>query len=852
MIKPVYKFYMGSPTTTIFTQGRTITDAGFFTNGSNDPYTDYCTDYLTAVASKFIYVDFDSTTDLNAIFFFDESRVKISSVTFIWLKSNLIEVPKNAAYWAVRFNDPNFEAKKNQQFIYYMNPVSPHYKNIEKKYSKENDQQFFRESIAGDIRFYGHDYEMINRFSLEDRSMFLITKYNESALSQREDYYKAAFSKTDCKFDHSKKECTPDFSTLDEYENVLSKYNDTYDLIKLAPALSEIGLHKRSLIQVYVAGASTISNFFGGIYWEADVNEPVDDFKDLMGKYYFGYVGTANEFYINDAKTYPDINGTYAGFGGGCLQDKGLYRYDESTPQIVWERDNNQWNVTISFKVYLTRISDNKVLYENSFSISQKLESQNIESQEVIEQFLSKGFTLASVSNPNDKITVNAPITYDVFERLLCDVDTILDNKDTFPLPIEDFVTDNGNYKRCYPIDYGSVIISTATQDEPTKYGMNDFGKYFTDKVLPPSVGGPRPLPISRNSWANTSLWYIYSAGYDLFEKSARKKYTIKDNYSIADAIKALLSKIDPTLKHEATPEYSQFLYGPSNPVVPERFYVYLTQKTNILKGQYDQAAQKAEISFSTLMNMLRDCFRCYWYIENGKFKIEHIKFFMKGGSYTSAPQVQFDMTINNDMFNRKPVSYFQSEVEYDKNELPQRYEFGWADNAIEPFDGVSIDVESSYVQKGKTESIKIDQFSSDVDFMIFDPSNFSNEGFVLLCPVQGAFGLELPIITAQNLIDENGNIYSATLQNIYASWAYLVNMYMYDMPAWRAKCNILSSIQIQGIKRSMVQDVKFPLSEDIDLMGLVRTNIGEGQIEEASVDLDTRQTTLRLSYTPI
>jgi len=41
-------------------------------------------------------------------------------------------------------------------------------------------------------------------------------------------------------------------------------------------------------------------------------------------------------------------------------------------------------------------------------------------------------------------------------------------------------------------------------------------------------------------------------------------------------------------------------------------------------------------------------------------------------------------------------------------------------------FGGVTIDVKSNYTQKDKTEEINISQFSSDVDYMLFNPSNFS------------------------------------------------------------------------------------------------------------------------------
>ena len=393
-------------------------------------------------------------------------------------------------------------------------------------------------------------------------------------------------------------------------------------------------------------------------------------------------------------------------------------------------------------------------------------------------------------------------------------------------------------------------FCTSRAVDKPTRYGLNDYNQYFTNEFIPSTAGIGRPLPISRNSWANASLWYVYDSYYSLFEQRLRKQYTLRDSYSIAAAIKVLLKEIDPTLQHEATAEYSRFLYDATTPMSMARFYVYITQKTNILKGEYDQPAQKAEVSLEDVMKMLRDCFRCYWYIEDNKFKIEHISFFMRGGSYSYNTSIQLDFTKLVDQFNKKLSSYFQSEVEYDKTDLNQRYEFGWMDDVTDLFGGVTIDVKSNYVQKDKTEEINISQFSSDVDYMLFNPSNFSDDGFALLCPIKNGSSLELPIIETR-LIDENGDTYNAVIQNFYAAWAYLVRFYMYDMPASNLDCNVLGDLYANGIKMCMEHTIEFPIEEDLNELELIKTTIGNGKIDEISVNVNTRHAKVRLLYVP-
>ena len=710
--------------------------------------------------------------------------------------------------------------------------VRPHYKELNKKYAKESGQEFFRISLDGKINLFGSDYEIISQSNIEDQLIFIVDKYNNTSKKWVE-YYRGEFSKTDCKFDHDKKKCELKTTAVDGYTEVMNKYENTYDLIKLAPEISKINLHKRSLMQVYISGANSISNFFGGIYWEDDVNEAIDDHDTLVNKYYFSYIKAGNEFYVRGAGI-SDVNGVYAGTNGywSCWNGYTCYMGTDTPMTKAY--------------IYIKRNSDGAVLYQSVKQWMFTNAGNCYIGRENIE--------MVNVSNPSDKFTIESPFLYHIYQRLLCDVDTVEDSegvKNTYNLPSDDFVTDNRNYKKCIGLKGGLFFCTSRAVDEPTKYGLNDYGQYFTNQFIPSSTGLGRPLPISKNSWANASLWYVYDSFYEYFEEKLRKQHVLKDSYSIGAAIKAILKKIDPTLSHEPTAEYSQFLYGTTNPLGLARFYVYITQKTNILKGDYDQPAQKAETSFEELMKMLRDCFRCYWYIEDNKFKIEHVYFFMNGGSYSSRSSYQLDFTKLTDQFNKKLSSYFQSEVEFEKSDLNRRYEFAWMDDVTDLFGGVTIDVKSNYIQKDKTEEINIGQFSSDVDYMLFNPTNFSEDGFALLCPVKNGSLLELPILTIDGLIDENGDSYKAIAQNWYASWIYLQNMYMWDMPASNLESNVIGNIYVRDIKKCMKHTIEFPTEEDLDELELIKTSIGNGKIDEYSVNMNTRTANVKLTYSP-
>ena len=48
-----------------------------------------------------------------------------------------------------------------------------------------------------------------------------------------------------------------------------------------------------------------------------------------------------------------------------------------------------------------------------------------------------------------------------------------------------------------------------------------------------------------------------------------------------------------------------------------------------------------------------------------------------------------------------------------------------------------------------------------------------------------------------------------------------------------------------------MEHTVEFPIEEDLDELGLIKTNIGKGKIDEYSVNMNTRTAKVKLTYSP-
>ena len=319
-----------------------------------------------------------------------------------------------------------------------------------------------------------------------------------------------------------------------------------------------------------------------------------------------------------------------------------------------------------------------------------------------------------------------------VFARYVTDVEQALE-LNTYPIPADDIVENNRNYSRVISYYFPNTIwISDYLTTTPTKWGIYQPGLYY-DAGIPASVGYGDAYPISRAAWSRISFWFVFDVFDWITEQYWRKAYTLKDSFPIWSVISVLLAKIAPGITHDGTTDYSRFLYD-ANPIEYIDQRLFITPKSNVISSGYDQPAQKAPITLKRVTDMLRDCFRCYWFIdEQNRFRIEHISYFMRGGTYTGQPVVGIDLTQQVVTRNGKPWSYARNQYEFDKPGMAARYQFGWMDDVTELFDGYPIDIISKYVNPDNIEQIDVSQFTSDVDYILLNPGAVSKDGFVLL-----------------------------------------------------------------------------------------------------------------------
>lgn len=711
--------------------------------------------------------------------------------------------------------------------------VRPNYKDdLTLDYELETNQRFYRAKLSGKINFVRADYDIINDAPFGSEFFLYIEKSDDWGQTYNQ-YYKAKFMKTDCTFNDDDKLVTVKPETTDQYDDVLAGLEKEYNLIELAPQIEFLTIRKRPLIQIYVPGDSIVSCFLGGTNWEQDANATTDQ-NALIQTYHFALCNILKEIQITSHGSPAVISGLYTGrmatgasannFEGKLYPELNVNYYIYISQQRI---DGLPFGAVV---VEIRKQSDDTAMFRYSKSTTSPFDTLE--------------FDLTAVEGSGATGTMHADMkSYNIYARYLCDVEKI-NELNTYPLPADDIVDNNRNYRRAIGYAIDVAFISNNFSDTPTEWGLADNGKYFAP---PYSIYGQTFYPIARSTWRYASLWFGFYLMDWLLEEKARKEYTLRDAFPVASCISVLLNQIAPGITHEATPEYSQFLYNTNNPISGRSFKLLISQKSNIINGEYQTPAQKAPVTLQQIMTMLRDIYKCYWYIEDGKFKIEQINWFRNGGSYGYNPIIDYDLTQLENVRNGKKLAFATSEYSFDKVDMPERYQFEWMDDVTTPFEGLPIEITSKYVTAGKIEEINISNFTSDIDLMLLNPGAISSDGFALFAAVTPSGGGQLELPFTRQTVD--GVEYF--LQNGYLAFINIQPTYwVYDMPARNFKINNSQYYALGGLERKKKQTLNFPAgTTDPNPMQLVKTYIGNGQVDKLSVNLCSRNIKATLKY---
>lgn len=732
-------------------------------------------------------------------------------------QSSAVTFPDSVAY--VRFTlEKAQEAQSVKKFTItggYDKRAYPVYKSdFAIDCERETNQQFFRRKLSGKLDFLTSDYDYIlsHRFDLKTNVLL------EDSLDGGKTWQKlweGEFWRTDCAVDVDNKKVTVQPSVNDEYSVILTGLENEIDLLENPPISIPVEYYKRPLLQVYQPGQSVITNYLANNYWEEDA-EVVEnsDRGQLISKYKFALASVSLQV---------EIRGS--GVSSGIYRGNGVYSQNTDTfTAFLYRLGQDSTDPYFKYQS-IKAMSDDKEIFEfNSMLVGlvyKKEETGKFNQNREIVLETSTG------------VRQTIYVTYYVgFMRYLLNTNNF-HGEQTYPIPIDDIVPNDRRYKYIARFKANIGYISGEEQINPTKWGRTPDGTYY----LPPKSLNPDIafIPINRNAWGQSSYWIASALIENEYEEAGRTQIILPDAYPLSVCINNILNQIAPGITHEQNEEYSKFLYSSVNPITQKKFVIFITPKSNIRNGEYATPAQKATISLMQITNMLRDCFNCYWYIEDNKFKIEHISFFQNGKSYTGSPLIGLYLTNQLAFMNGKHWTFGTNKYDFDKNNMPERYVYKWMDDVTTPFSGLPIEILSDYVEKGKKEEISISKFTSDIDFIVTQPNEINQDGFVLLLTEQRTpTYFTIPFVE----LEVDGIKYN--MQNGYAAMAYLQpNFLIYNMPAPQALVNN-TEINTKSVARNKKQTINIPIAMRFNPFDLIKTEIGEGIIEKISINLES------------
>lgn len=721
-------------------------------------------------------------------------------------------------------------------FVYVVNPIYDD--DLAKVIERQQGQNHFTESLSGDLTFVRDEYDLIAGLSIETEVELTINIIYPGE-SVEKVFFAGSFAKTDCSFDADNRLVTVSLESATPTKQVLDGVNREYNLVDIAPVTSAVRYTLQPILQVYIAGARYINNYVNGTNSEVPVlrvtgsGSPYTE-TELTDTYKFSLTAVGSTVIVPSYPSMPvDVSGTYESdpvLAGLFIREDGAYRL---------QRISNRWRIrdeATGDDIYRSQVLPfGEGIFPGQGGVSDDL--TDFDQARPLSPF---GFSGPDIY----------PFRIKVYSRMISAVEEI-DGITGELLPDEDIAPTSSRYRYVIPqADVPTIVLSSNASTEPTRWGkyapdaVGLAGQYFTEPdVTAPSGSVDKPFPVSPTQWQYFSIWFYYPT--DLAGSYGNGQViAINDGYQLHDAISALLSQFAPDVTFDNDSAHSDFFYGDNNPVRGAKKYPVVVPKSNVIVGEYDRAATRAEIRFVDVIEMLKNLYNCDWYVDSeGRFRVEHISFFENGGDYAS-PVLGADLTTLVEPQSGKSWMYRASRWEYLKEEIPARLEFSYMDKSSRAFEGHPIEVRSKYAQSDSVQERPVSKFTTDVDYINTNPNEINPDGFVLFdCELDPA-GFRAPFLDIAL-----GNGESFRLQNGWVSFPYAHQTYFLSgMPAALLTIN-QAEATATGVKKTKRQELDYANASEVDPIALVRTGLGDGLPTKIEVRLSTLNVKITLLH---
>lgn len=246
-------------------------------------------------------------------------------------------------------------------------------------------------------------------------------------------------------------------------------------------------------------------------------------------------------------------------------------------------------------------------------------------------------------------------------------------------------------------------------------------------------------IPLSENNWNYASMWYTItpSETNDLFDPTKVGSFRWARCWTLGTCLDRLLRKItNNKVTFDQSEVGSQFLYAAVNPLTQGEPFEYLfTQKSNVMRPSLGgEGASRCPVRLEWFLEFMRNALNCYWWLEerNGgtyAFRVEHVEWFRRGGSYTGQMDAQFNLTEiktrRNFLRNGEAAKRLDDQLHkysYEMNGMTEKYTFSWqGDGGSDDFKGNPMFFKAGWVEKGTSESHEVDNVFADLSWLMLN-----------------------------------------------------------------------------------------------------------------------------------
>ena len=311
-----------------------------------------------------------------------------------------------------------------------------------------------------------------------------------------------------------------------------------------------------------------------------------------------------------------------------------------------------------------------------------------------------------------------------------------------------DNVLDTGDYyKRMAAFNNSDgglhIEITTNTVEQPNGHrlipGTGEQGT--TPQYFAPPDESHDWIPLAEYGWQYASLWYTIqpSVANGLLDPTKIGSFRWTRCWTLGTCLNRLLRKItDNKVTFDESTAGSEFLYSTVNPVTNGEPFEYLfTQKSNVMNpggGDSAQSAARCNVTLDWFLEFMRNGLNLYWWLEprNGgtyAFRVEHVEWFRRGGSYTGQLNAQINLTeikpLRNFLRNGDAAKRLDDQLHkytYDMQGMTEKYTFSWqGDGGSDAFKGNPMFFKAGWVEPSSSEDHQVDNIFADLAWLMLN-----------------------------------------------------------------------------------------------------------------------------------